>query len=125
MSADDLRRAHDLVRICVRSAEGDVLRHRAGEEEAFLRHDAELAAQRALLHLVEVEVVDRDPARGRLVEAREQLRDRRLPGAGVPDERDRRARRDVEVEPVQHFLAAAVREPDAFEAHVAAHCRHA
>ena len=107
----------------VRLAEGDVLGDGAGEEEALLRHDPELVAQRVLRHVVEVDAVDRDPAARRLVEPREQLRDRRLAGAGVADERDRRPRRDVEVDPVQHLLAdsppRAVREVDVLEADVA------
>ena len=36
-------------------AERDVLGHGAGEEEALLRHDAELAAQRRLRDVVQVE----------------------------------------------------------------------
>ena len=86
-------------------AEGDVLGDRAGEEEALLRHDPELVAQRLLRHVVEVVAVDRDPAARRLVEAREELRDRGLAGARVADERDRRPGRDVEIDPVQYLLA--------------------
>ena len=43
--------------------------------------------------VAQVDAVDRDAPLGRVVEAREQLRDRRLAGAGVADERDGRARR--------------------------------
>ena len=45
-------------------AEGDVVAHRAGEEEALLRDDPELAPQRLLRHLAEVDAVDRDRAGG-------------------------------------------------------------
>ena len=38
-------------------------RDRAGEEEALLRHDPELAAQRLLRHVAQVDAVDRDRAR--------------------------------------------------------------
>ena len=99
-------------------AEGDVLGDGAGEEEALLRNDAELAAQRRLRDVVQVEAVDRDAAVRRLVEAREQLRDRRLARARVADERDRRAGGHVEVDPVQHLVAAAVGEAHVVEAHV-------
>ena len=44
--ADGLGRADDLGLGRVRPRERDVVAHGAGEEEAFLRHDAELAAQR-------------------------------------------------------------------------------
>ena len=36
---------------------------RAGEEEALLRHDPELAAQRLLRDVAQVDAVDRDRAR--------------------------------------------------------------
>ena len=90
-----------------------------GEEEALLRHDPELRAQRRLRDLAEVGAVDRDAARARVVEAREQLRDRRLAGARVPDERDGRSCRDVEVEVVEDVRQLAVAEADVLEADVA------
>src|SRR5581483_9497645 len=89
--------------------------------EALLWHDAELAAERALRHLPQVVPVDRDPALAGVVEARQQLRDRRLAGARVPDERDARAGRDVEVDPVQHLGPVAVAEAAPLETDVAAH----
>src|SRR5919201_1097038 len=55
-------------------------------------------------------------ALARVVEAAEQLRDRRLARAGVADERHRRARRDVEVDPVQDLGQVAVAEADVLEA---------
>ena len=100
-------------------AEGDVVGDRAGEEEALLRHDPELAAQRRLRDVAQVDAVDRDPPVARVVEAREELRDRRLPGARVADERDRRPWRDVEVEVVEDVREVAVPEADVLEADVA------
>jgi hypothetical protein len=82
------------------AAEGDVLADRAGEQEAFLRNDPELAAQRRLRHVAQVVPVDSDPPFARVVEARQQLGDRRLARTRVPDERDGGARRNVEVEPM-------------------------
>ena len=123
MRADGLRGVDDLLVRRVRLAEGDVLADRAGEEEALLRHDPELAAQRLLRDVVEVVPVDRDPARARVVEAREQLRDRRLARAGVADERDRRARRNVERDAVEHLGAfVPVAEAHVLEADVARRC---
>ena len=69
MCADGLRRADDLVGRRARPAECDVLGHGARKEEAFLRNDPELAAQRRLPNVVQVEAVDRDPSVRRLVEA--------------------------------------------------------
>ena len=117
--ADGLRRLDDLLRRRARRAERDVLGDRAGEEEALLRDDAELAAQRRLRHLAQVEAVDRDPPVARVVEAGEQLRDRRLAGAGVADERDGRPGGHVEVEPCRTSGAVAVAEADVLEADVA------
>ena len=72
----------------VGAAERDVLADRGGEQEALLRHDAELAAQRAHLHVAQVVAVDADRALAGVVEARQQLDERRLARARVPDERD-------------------------------------
>ena len=49
-----------------------------GEEEALLRDDPELAPEALLRHVAQVVAVDRDPAFARVVEAREELGDRRL-----------------------------------------------
>ena len=117
--ADGLRGRHDLLGRGVGPAEGDVLGDGAGEEEPLLRHDAELAAQRVLRDVAQVVPVDRDPPFGRVVEAGDQLRDRRLAGAGVADERDRRAGRHVELDPVQHLRERrAVAEADVLEVDV-------
>src|SRR5439155_6795048 len=103
--ADRLRGADDLLRARARLAEGDVLGHGAGEEKAFLRHDPELVAQRLLRHVVEVVAIDREPAARRLVEAREELRERRLAGACMADERGSRSGLVVEVDAVQNPIA--------------------
>ena len=50
VGADGARGRLDLVAGRVGPAEGDVLGDGAGEEEALLRHDPELAAQRLLAH---------------------------------------------------------------------------
>ena len=47
--------AHDLLRRRVGPAELDVVGHRAGKEEALLRDDAELTAQRGLRHVAEID----------------------------------------------------------------------
>ena len=85
-------------------------RTRAREEEALLRHDPELPAQRRHGDVAQVVPVDRDAPAGRVVEAGEQLDDRRLARAGVA----RRARpsgpaSDRERDAVQHLRAALAR----------------
>ena len=89
-----------------------------GEEERILEHDAELAAVRAELELAQVVAVDADRAVVRVVEAPHELRRGRLAAARLADEREAAAGRDVEVDPVQHRLAA-VGERDVVDPQVA------
>ena len=102
----------------IRPPERDVVANGAGEEEALLRNDSELAPKRRLRDVAQVDAVDRDPSFERIVEAGEELRDRRLPGAGVADEGDGRPGGDVEVDPVQHLGSRGVAEANALEADV-------
>ena len=53
-------------------------------------------------HAREVDAVDRDRARRRLVEAAQQLHERRLARAVLADDRDHRAGGEVEVDVVEH-----------------------
>ena len=122
--ADGADRRDDLLAARLAPAERDVLGERAGEQEAFLRDDAELAAQRLLRRVAQVDAVERDASLGGVVEAREQLGDRRLARTGMADERHGRACGDVQVDPVQHLRPAAVGEAHRLELDVArAHCR--
>jgi hypothetical protein len=113
-----VRRRFDLLLGRARSPERDVLAHRAREEETLLRDDAELAAQALLRDRAEVVAVDGDVALARVVEAREELRDRGLPRARMPHERDRRPGRDVQLDAVQNLDAPAVAEADVLEVDV-------
>ena len=90
-------------------------RDRAGEEEALLRDDPELATERLLRDVAHVVAVDRDRAGAGVVEAGEELRDRRLAGSRVADERDGRPGGDVEVEVVEHVGEVAVPEAHVIE----------
>src|SRR5581483_5688747 len=64
-----------------------------------------------------------DPALGRVVEARNELGERRLPRAGLADQRDGLPRRHNEVYIAQRVLAAPVGEGHVLEADLAAHRR--
>ena len=78
-------------------AEADVVGDRAREQEAVLRdHDDRAGAARDSATVAQVDAVQAHRAGGRVVEARDQLRDRRLARAGRADERDGLAGRDVE-----------------------------
>ena len=57
-------------------AVADVVGHGIVEQESILRHDADLGAQRGQLQIAHVLAVDADGARGHIVEARHQVRQR-------------------------------------------------
>ena len=119
MRVDSARRRLDLGRRGVRPAEGDVLPDRAAEQERLLRHDAHLRAQRPHGDVAQVVAVDQHAALGRVVEARDQLRERRLAGAGLADQRHGLPGRHVQVD-VGQGVAGAVGERDVLEGDVAA-----
>ena len=95
--------------------ERDVVADRAGEQERLLGNDAELAAEGVDLHRLEGDAVDVDVPRSRVVEAGDELGDRRLSRSGRTDERDRLSRGDVEVHVTQHRVGRVVPELDVFE----------
>ena len=59
--------------------------------------------------------IERDDARGRIVEARDETEQRALARAGAADERDDLVRRDREIDLVEHRLLVVVAEADVFE----------
>ena len=105
----------DVAAAGVGPAECDVLGHAAREQEAFLWHDPELAAQRLLRDIAEVVAVDRDPALAWVVEAGEQLRDGRLSCTRLTDECHRRPSGNLEIDVVQYLGQVAVAEADMVE----------
>ena len=90
--ADRARRLLDLFVPRVREAVGDVVADRPREEERLLGHVAEPASVGAEVEIGDRLAVDEHAARSDVVEARDELHDRGLPGAGLADERDRLAR---------------------------------
>ena len=100
--------------------EGEVVADRAAEQERLLRHDPHLPPQRPRLHVAQVVPVDEHPALARVVEARGELGERRLAGAGRADERDRLARGHVQVDLAQRRLGVrCVGERDVLEGDLA------
>ena len=75
-------------------------------------------AQAQQRDVADVATVDAHRAVGDVVEAREQAGRRALAGAGAADERDGLARREVQVEVVQHVGAVGVVERHVVEVHV-------
>ena len=89
--------AHALV-VGRRIAEADVVRDRAAEERRTLRHERRQPPPGRRVDEREVVVADEDPARGRLGEAEEQRDKRALPSPARPDDRERLARQELEVD---------------------------
>ena len=71
----------------VRSTDPHVVAHGAGEQEAFLRHDDDPLPERVHRRVPEVDAAHLHRTAPRVVEAHDQLRQRRLPGPGGTDER--------------------------------------
>jgi hypothetical protein len=101
-------------------AEGDVLAHRRREEEGVLGDDRDRPAERGELHLADVDAVHQDATPGRVVEAGDESRERRLPRAGVPDDRHALPRLDLEVDVLEHRPLRVVAEGRVLEADPAA-----
>jgi hypothetical protein len=69
------------------AAVGDVLRHGAAQQQRLLQHHADLLPQGVEGELPDVQAVDEDGARVRVVQPRQELGDRALARAAVSDER--------------------------------------
>ena len=90
--------------------EADVVPDGPVEEERFLGHHTELAAQRLEPHRAEVHPVDAHRSLVGVVEAHSQLGDRGLAGSGGADDGETRAGRDVQIHAGQYLLAGRVGE---------------
>ena len=73
-----------------------VLRDRTGEQKRLLQHGRHAAPQAPARHPAHVAAVDLHRALRRVVEAGDEVRDRRLPRTRRPDEGDRLSRLDPE-----------------------------
>ena len=109
------RGADDVLVGRVGRAERDVLPHRRREEERVLGDDPDRAPQGGELDVAHVHAVDGQAAGRDVVETRDQGGQRRLARARVADERDRLARRDLEVDLVEHRSVRRVLEARALE----------
>ena len=85
--------------------EGDVLAHRAAEQERLLGHHPHLGAQRVGGHIAQVVAVDQDAALGRVIEARHELDEGRLARARLAHQRHGLPGRDRHVDVAQRVLA--------------------
>ncbi len=81
----------------VRLGVAQVLADRRVQEVGLLADDADDPGEVDEPQVAQVDAVDGDAARGRVVEAGDERGERALAGAGLADESERRPRRDVEV----------------------------
>ena len=75
------RRAAHVVVADLGESVGDVPAHRVVEQDRLLRDDPELPAQRGQRHLAQIDPVQGDASRGRIIEPRQQVHHRALAGA--------------------------------------------
>ncbi len=115
MDLGRLRHPYDLLVRRVRLAEGDVLPDGHREDEDVLKHDADLAPQRAEGDVADIVPVDQDPALGDVVEAGHQLGEGGLTRAHEPHEGDLLPRPDAQGDVPQRLLGALVGEGDVLE----------
>ena len=100
----------------VRGGVAQVGRDGVVEEVPVLRDDADGAAYGRERQVAHVDARQLDGARVDVVEPRDERGDRRLARPGGPDEREQAPGTDVEVDAVQHLLAATlVEHGDVFE----------
>ena len=110
----DAQRPLDVLVRDVHVGEGDVRGHGAREESPQLGHVSHPRAQVGERHATDVDAVERDGALGDVVEARDELHERRLARARGADDAEDRARADLERD-VRHH---ARRRVGIGEAHV-------
>src|SRR5690606_22249652 len=111
------RRAVQVVARFRDAPHADVLVEAHVEAHEVLEDDADRVAELLQVVLAQVHAVEQDATFARVVESREQLRDRGLAGPILPDERHARARSDREAEsPHRPALAPRVAEADVLEA---------
>ena len=93
----------------------DVLEHGPVKQVRVLQHHPDLAAVVSGLESPQVHAVDPDRAARDVVEARDQVDDRRLASARRSDQTDQLARRHLEAHTTEHLADAVVGEGDVFE----------
>src|SRR6185437_2873039 len=96
---------------------GDVVLDRGREQVRILLHDGDGAPERSQRHVPDILSVDRDAPAGHVVEAWDEVGDRRLAAAGRADQRDRLAAPDAEAQITDDVARVAlVAEVDMLEA---------
>ena len=102
-------------------APAQVLLDGAGEQDVLLQDDGDLVAQPGQVVVAHVDAADHHAPGGHVVQARDELDERRLPRAGAAHDAQGRARGDRQVDPAQGVGLGlpGVAEGDALEADLA------
>src|SRR5690348_2915819 len=88
--------SHDLVIARIRPPIADVGSNGVVEEKRVLQHDADIPAQRSLLHQAQVTSVEQNSSRLRVIEAHQQGHQRRLARTARTDNSQRLPHADTE-----------------------------
>src|SRR5260370_42495086 len=88
----------------------DIFRNRAAEQERFLEHQTDLPAEVFEAELADVHAVDLDGSLIGVVEAAQQVHQRRLADARAPDDADVLAWTDIEINAPEYGMRAVVSE---------------
>src|SRR4051794_27692967 len=113
----------ELVIGSIRVAVKYILAHRAGEEDGVLRDDADLVAQRAYGHFAQVDAIRQYTTHCGIVEARDQLHQRRLAGAAWPDEGHDFARANTQIDAAENEALGGIAEVHLVECDFAGEAR--
>src|SRR5215813_21868 len=120
MGAGHLRSVNGLFDRHRAVGERDVVAHRAVEQDALLRHHADLTAQPGWIDHADIDAVDQNPSTRRRVEPLDQLGESALAGARRTDDADDLPGGNLETDVVQHFRPVdPVAEGDVLERDVA------
>ena len=121
MRVGGFRSGDDLLARRPRIAISDVFFNRGGEEQRLLHHNADLAAQAVQVDISHINAVNGHAPGGDVIEAGYEVRDRRLSGAGEPDDGDDLARLGFKIDVIHDRMArAAILRADIFKADVTA-----
>ena len=121
VDARGLGGAHNVVHRRALAAVGDVFKHRALEHPRLLQHHGVTAAQRVARHAADLAAVHEDMPGIHIIEAHQQVDERRLARAGVADDGDDLAGVCGEGQIVQNGFSGQVSETHVLSLHAAGH----
>src|ERR1043165_781612 len=112
VSVNFLRRpAHTLLGN-VFTSETNIALDRSAEQKHFLKHDRKILSQRLEIPVAQINSIEQNSPALNVVKAHQEIRDRRLPGTGVTNKRDRLPRLDRERDVLQHPVFVLISKPN-------------